>query len=66
MKVLVWIDLGLAIYFIFQFITSFLKTGKWGYRLWRGYQGLGWRIAYGVIAMVLIFVTISGLYRCYL
>ena len=69
MKILVWIDLGLAMWFIFLFCTSFLKASKDSkheYRMWRGFNNLGWRITYGLVSMVMIFATIIGFYKYYL
>ncbi|KKK78505.1 hypothetical protein LCGC14_2842860 [marine sediment metagenome] len=69
MKVLVWIDMGLAIWFALLFCTSLLKTSKgskYEYRIWRGFNNLGWRIAYGCVAMLMIFLSINLLYEYYL
>ena len=69
MKALVWIDMGLAMWFILLFCTSFLKTSKDSKhecRVWRGFNNLGWRIVYGLVSTLMIFVTIIGLYKYYL
>ena len=66
MKVLVWIDLILALWFVWLFCTSFLERTKESEKMFIGFKNRGWRITYGLVSMFMIFVTITGLYEYYL
>ncbi len=66
MKILVWIDMLLGMWFLLLFVTSFLPRVNKYPKVWQGYVHWGWKIAYGCISILMILLSIGTFYKYYL